>query len=64
MKTYSGILAWGIPWTAEPGGSSPWGRKESDMTEYCTQAHYMNIPQLLIFFSKTLAFFHFGTIMN
>ena len=21
------------PWTEEPGGLSPWGRKESDMTE-------------------------------
>jgi len=27
-------LAWKIPWTEEPGASySPWGHKESDMTE-------------------------------
>ena len=40
MVTYSGILAWEIPWTEEPGKShaqrqathSPWGRKELDMT--------------------------------
>ena len=29
----SSILAWGIPWTEEPGGYSPWGRKESDTNE-------------------------------
>ena len=31
MATYSGILAWKIPWTEEPG--SPWGHKELDTTE-------------------------------
>ena len=25
--------SWRIPWTEEPGGYSPWSRKESDMTE-------------------------------
>ena len=29
----SGILAWRIPWTEEPGGLSPWGCKESGTTE-------------------------------
>ena len=33
MATHSSILAWEISWTEEPGGYSPWGRKESDMTE-------------------------------
>ena len=33
MATHSSVLAWGIPWTEEPGGYSPWGSKESDMTE-------------------------------
>ena len=34
MATYSSILAWRIPRTEEPGGlHSPWGLKESDMTE-------------------------------
>ena len=33
MATHS-ILAWRIPWTEKPGGPhSPWGCKESDMTE-------------------------------
>ena len=32
--TQSSILAWKIPWTAEPGGPrGPWSRKESDRTE-------------------------------
>ena len=38
MATHSSILAWKIPWTEEPGGDySPWGHKESDVTEHaCT----------------------------
>ena len=33
MAIYSSILAWEIPWTEKPGGYSPWGHKELDMTE-------------------------------
>ena len=34
MATHSGILAWKIPWMEEPNRLySPWGCKESDMTE-------------------------------
>ena len=33
MATHSGILAWRIPWREEPVGYSPFGHKESDMTE-------------------------------
>ena len=34
MATYSSILARRIPWSEEPGKLySPWGHKESDMTE-------------------------------
>ena len=34
MATHSSILAWIIPWTKQPGRLySPWGHKESDMTE-------------------------------
>ena len=29
MATYSSMLAWEIPGTEEPGGLSPWGRRES-----------------------------------
>ena len=33
MATHSSILAWRISWTEEPGRHSPWGHKESDLTE-------------------------------
>ena len=33
MATHSGVPAWRTPWTGEPGGLSPWDRKESDTTE-------------------------------
>ena len=39
MATHSSILAGRIPWTEEPGGYSPCGRKESDMTERLTFLH-------------------------
>ena len=29
MATHSSILTWKIPWTEEPAGYSPWGRKTS-----------------------------------
>ena len=37
MATSPSILDWRIPWTEEPGGYSPQGRKESDTDEviYC-----------------------------
>ena len=36
MATHSSVLAWRIPLTEEPGGYSPWGYRESDMTEHQT----------------------------
>ena len=44
MATYSCILARRISWTEEPGGYSPWGRKESDMTE---RLHFNQINEPL-----------------
>ena len=41
MATHSSILAWRILWTEEPGGLSPWGLKESDMTERLSTGHRM-----------------------
>ena len=32
MATHSGILAWEITWTEEPGGLQSMGLQESDMT--------------------------------
>ena len=37
MATHSSILAWSMPWIEEPGGLSPWGRKELDTTEVTEQ---------------------------
>ena len=47
MATYSSILAWRITWTEEPGGYSPCGHRESDMTEHThTHTHtHMKIRQ-------------------
>ena len=35
---HSGALAWETPWTEEPGGYSPWGRRASDTTERLAHA--------------------------
>ena len=45
MVTHSSILAWRIPWSEKPGELSPWGHKESDMTEQLsthTEQHCRN----------------------
>ena len=44
METHSSILAWKIPWMEEPGGYSPWDRKELDRTFTFIQ---MNMRQFL-----------------
>ena len=36
MAIWSSILAWRIPWTEEPSGTSPWDLKELDKTEHST----------------------------
>ena len=36
MATHSNILSWKIPQAEEPSIYSPWGHKESDMTEWAT----------------------------
>ena len=36
MATHASTLAWRIPCIEEPGGHSPWGRKQLDMTERLT----------------------------
>ena len=37
MTTHSSILTWKIPWTEEPGGLHPRGRKESAQLSTHTQ---------------------------
>ena len=39
IATHSSISAWRSPWTEKPGGYSPRGHKESDMTQPCMHAH-------------------------
>ena len=36
MVTHSSLLAWGIPWTEEPGGLQSMGRKKWGRTEQPT----------------------------
>ena len=43
IAMHSSILDWIIPWTEEPGGFSPWGQKEPDVTEQLTNVY---IPAL------------------
>ena len=39
MATHSGVLAWEIPWTEEPGGLQTMGvTKELDMIEQLNEA--------------------------
>ena len=45
MATHSNILASRIPWTQEPAGLQPWGRKESDMIEHTCTTNPTNSPQ-------------------
>ena len=42
MATHSRSFSWRIPWTEKPGRLSPWGHKESDMTEQLTTQKYIH----------------------
>ena len=44
MATHSSTIAWKIPWTGQRSlaGYSPWGHKESDMTEQLS-THFASI---------------------
>jgi len=49
MATHSSILALKIPWVQEPvAGYSPWGHKESDMTE---RLHFLSLSGTPMFIS-------------
>ena len=47
MPTHSTILAQRTPWTEKPVDCSPWGRRESDMTEWLK----LSLSFFFIFFS-------------
>ena len=44
MAAHSSILAWKIPWTQRLVGYSPWGHKESDMTE---RLHFTSLNEII-----------------
>ena len=46
MAPHSSILALRIPWREEPGGYSPWGCKELDMTEGLTLSLSTDYPNM------------------
>ena len=54
MATHSSILAWGIPWTEEPGGYSPWGsqrpteRPTLSLSRYYTDDCVSWVPRLTL----------------
>ena len=52
MATHSSILAWRIPWTEEPGGHSPRGCKELDMTEQAPMQTVAHQAPLSMGFSR------------
>ena len=54
MATHFSTLTWKIPWTEEPGSYSPWGHKESDMTETFTFTSFLNMSIFPL--SKPLSF--------
>ena len=45
MVVNSSILAWEIPWTEKLAGNSPWGHKESGMTEIFIFALEQGAPE-------------------
>ena len=49
MSTHSSILAWRIPWTESLVDYSPWGWKESDMTERLTLSTLQRTSTLIPF---------------
>ena len=54
MATHSSIPAWRIPQTEELEGYSPWGRKDSGMTEPLTLSLYDRPVALLGIYPKEL----------
>ena len=41
MATHSSILPWRIPWTEEPVGYSPRGRKETRLSDFTFTFHFV-----------------------
>ena len=56
MATHCNILARKIPWTEEPGGLgySPWGHKESDITQLWVMSDWVHKSQVFMSIYWTL----------
>ena len=50
MATPSGILAWRIPLTEEPGGLQSMGCKESDTSQQLTLSHFKELEGMATIF--------------
>ena len=47
MATHSSVLAWRIPWTEGPGGYSPRGCKELDVTQRLSTRVHLALDRVL-----------------
>ena len=63
MATHSSILAWIIQWIEEPGNYSPWGLKESDITEWLTLSHTYYCFLFITLFLCSYLFLHFFCLL-
>ena len=45
MAIHSGILAWIIPWTEQPGGLQPMGSQEADTTQQGNHHHHQSCTE-------------------
>ena len=54
IAIHASILAWGIPWTEEPGGYSPSSHKKSDMIELPTLSLF-TISEISVAFLDNLS---------
>ena len=58
MATHSSVLSWRIPGTGSLVGYSPWGRRESDVTERLST--YMHISHIYVPFLYTRTYLKSG----
>ena len=54
MATHSSVRAWRSPWTEDPGGLSPRGRKESDTAEHAHMLCSSAVPRCVWTFFVSL----------
>ena len=68
IATHYGILAWEFRRQRRPAGYSPWGHKESDMTEHLNKSNKMSLLilklTLLLFIIYDKSFPYLFTVKN